>query len=431
MNMQAVPGRGRAARYTATALAAGIVLALGVFAPAAAQAAAPASAGGGAAYSPVDFSPQANFTWVAPETDPDGARGTYFPGGPVGSVTLGGIPFNIRSNAAGFQAWNGYEASGGGAGTVSITTPVNIYGATDVYTLINTYWGSSGPASYTALVFTGSGGARYTDHLVGNSNIRGWCCVGSINGTSTTNVYSVAQSPINGAQGFLDMQHIVLPPIFATQTLTSIKVVDSGATGVQRTVLDGVTVQSSPIITPGAIGQGARSFAVVISGSGWAVPPATAPKVTASGTGVTFSAVKAVSATTIDAKITVRSTAATGSRDLMVSQGANSATCTGCLTIDAHPTVTGINPSTLAQGATAHPETITGSGFVVGAGTKVTFAGPSKNVSGTVSSVGAATSFTAKVTVKPSATPGSYTLTVINPDGGRASLTNALTVTSG
>jgi hypothetical protein len=308
---------------------------------------------------------------------------------------------------------------------------VNIYGATGVYTLINTYWGTSGPTSYTAVVFTGSGGAKYTDHLVGNSDIRGWCCVGSINGTSTTNVYSEAQSPINWAPGFLDMQHIVLPHVFATQTLTSIKVVDSGATDLQRTVLDGVTVQSGPIITPSAIGQGARSFAVVISGSGWAVPPATAPKVTASGTGVTFSAVKAASATTIDAKITVRSTAATGSRDLMVSQGANSATCTGCLTIDAHPTVRRINPSTLAQGATAHPETITGSGFVVGAGTKVTFAGPGKNVSGTVPSVGAATSFTAKVTVKPSATPGSYTLTVINPDGGRASLTNALTVTSG
>jgi hypothetical protein len=214
---------------------------------------APASASGGAAYSPVNFSHQANFTWVGRETDPDGAKGTYFPHGPKGSVTLGGIPFNIRSNAAGFQAWNGYEASGKGAGTVSITTSVNIYGATDVYTLINTYWGSSG--SYTSLVFTGSGGAKYTDHLVFNSDIRGWCCVGSINGTSTTNVYSVAQSPINGARGFLDMQHIVLPHVFATRTLTSIKVVDSGATGIQRTVLDGVTVHHHPQ-APSARGPG-------------------------------------------------------------------------------------------------------------------------------------------------------------------------------
>lgn len=254
MNMQAVSWtRGRAARYTATALAAGVALALGVFVPAAAQAAAPASASGGAAYSPVNFSPQANFTWVGPETDPDGAKGTYFPHGPKGSVTLGGIPFNIRSNAAGFQAWNGYEASRGGAGTVRITIPVNIYGATGVYTLINTFWGTSG--KYTALVFTGSAGAKYTDHLAGDSDIRNWCCGGSINGTSTINVYSEAQSPINGAQGFLDMQHIVLPPVFATQTLTSIKVVDSGNTGLQRTVLDGVTVRHQPQ-APSASGPG-------------------------------------------------------------------------------------------------------------------------------------------------------------------------------
>jgi hypothetical protein len=202
-----------------------------------------ASASGTAAYSPVDFSSQANFSWVAPQTDPNGAMAAYFPGGPLGSVTLGGIPFNILSNAAGFQAWNGWVASGGGSGTVSMTIPVNDYGATDVYTLINTYWGASG--SYTALVFTGSGGATYTDNLVANSDIRNWCCGGSINGTSTINVYTVASSPINGAQGFLDMQHIVLPTVFATQTLTSIQVIDSGAPGLQRTILDGVTIATS------------------------------------------------------------------------------------------------------------------------------------------------------------------------------------------
>lgn len=47
-------------------------------------AAASASPAGRAAYSPVDFSPQANFTWVGPERDPDGAKGTYFPHGPRG-----------------------------------------------------------------------------------------------------------------------------------------------------------------------------------------------------------------------------------------------------------------------------------------------------------------------------------------------------------
>jgi uncharacterized repeat protein (TIGR02543 family) len=219
-------------------------------------------------YSPVDFSSQANFTWLAQETDPDGATATYFPGGPVGSVTLGGIPFNIATNAAGFQAWNGWTASGGENGTVSITMPVNDYGATDVYTLINTYWGTpSGP--YTTLVFTGSGGATYTDQLFLDSDIRGWCCVGSINGTSTTNVYSEASSPINGAQGFLDMQHIVLPPVFATQTLTSIQVVDSGVAGIQRTILDGVTVATAAsVATEDTVAFNSEGGSAVASVSG-------------------------------------------------------------------------------------------------------------------------------------------------------------------
>jgi hypothetical protein len=51
------------------------------------------------------------------------------------------------------------------------------------------------------------------------------------------------------------MQHIVLPTAFATQALASIQLIDSGATGVQRTILDGVTVASTsgpltPIVLP-------------------------------------------------------------------------------------------------------------------------------------------------------------------------------------
>ena len=131
------------------------------------------------AYSPVDFSSQANFTWVGPETDPDGATGTYFPGGPVGSVTLGGIPFDILSNAAGFQAWNGWVASGGENGTVSIAMPVSVYGPpTSIPSSTRTgkppgptrRWCSPGPAarptpiisSGTRIFATGAAGVRST-----------------------------------------------------------------------------------------------------------------------------------------------------------------------------------------------------------------------------------------------------------------------------
>ena len=183
------------------------------------------------------------------ETDPNGASGIYFPGGPTGRVTLGSIPFNIMSNSAGYQAWNGYVAAGGGSGQESITIPVGDYGITDVYTLINTYWGLAGPSSDAWLILTGSGGATYTKYLAGNSDVRDWCrCYDSqINGTSTVNVYtSAVPSQINGTLGVLDMQQIVLPSDFANQTLTTIQLVDDGASGVQCAILDGVTVEAVP-----------------------------------------------------------------------------------------------------------------------------------------------------------------------------------------
>jgi hypothetical protein len=221
----------------------GIVLCLAIFNCTGQQA---ASAQG---LTPVDISAQANFTWVSqPQTDPIGVTGIYFPGGPVGVVTLGGVPFNLKSNGAAYQAWNAHVAAGGGSGQQAITIPVDQFGVTDVYTLINSYWGLSGPGSAARLIFTGSGGATYTNYLVGGSDIRGWCCGdagGIINGTNTINVYtSPAPSEINGTYGVLDMQHITLPAAFASQVLTSIQLVDNGSPGVQRVILDGVTVNA-------------------------------------------------------------------------------------------------------------------------------------------------------------------------------------------
>jgi len=215
-------------------------------------------------FSPVSFSNQANFTWVGEETDPSGLTGIYFPGGPVGPVTLGGVPFNISSNASAYQAWNGYFAAGGTANPASIKIPVGIYGVTTVYTLINTFWELPGPSSDASLIFIGSSGATYTKNLVGNSDIRGWCCGGEINNTSTINVYTESASPINGAPGYLDMQIIALPPEFATQALLAIELVDDGAPGIQRVILDGLTVQSvpfAPAFTPLASFDGANGAA--------------------------------------------------------------------------------------------------------------------------------------------------------------------------
>lgn len=199
----------------------------------------------------VDISSQANFTWGGASAVPGEATVIRLPGAPIGPTTLGGIPFNITSNVGGNQAWNGVvaAASQGGLGNVSVTFNTNVYGATDVYTLINTFAGQPGPNSYVALIFTGSAGAVYEKDLISNVDIRdynndGW--TNTINGTTTTNVFNV---PVDnwGLPGRLDMQHIILPTAFETQTLQQIELVDSGSSILfQRAVLDGITIGSIP-----------------------------------------------------------------------------------------------------------------------------------------------------------------------------------------
>ncbi len=201
------------------------------------------------AVTPVDMSGQANFSWVGNDTLPGDPSGIWLPGAPTGNVTLGGVPFNIKSNASGNQAWAAGTAANYGAGQESVTINVNVFGVTNVYTLINTWWGRTGPSSYAALTFTGSGGATYTKNLIGGSDIRDYNTdpnSNTINGTTTTNVFNVA-SDVRGQPGRLDMQQIALPAAFATQTLTTVTLVDTGGTLLQRTILDGITVGAGAI----------------------------------------------------------------------------------------------------------------------------------------------------------------------------------------
>ncbi len=200
----------------------------------------------------VDISSQANFTWGGASAVPGEAIVIRLPGAPTGPTTLGGIPFNITSNVDGNQAWNGVvaAASQSGLGTVSVTFNTSVYGATDIYTLINTFAGQPGPNSYVALIFTGSAGAVYEKDFISNVDIRdynndGW--TNAINGTTTTNVFNV---PVDnwGLPGRLDMQHIILPIAFETQTLQQIELVDSGSSILfQRAVLDGITIGSASL----------------------------------------------------------------------------------------------------------------------------------------------------------------------------------------
>ncbi len=154
---------------------------------------------------------------------------------PVGLVTLGGVPFNIPATGRNF--WHSVSAAGPNPRSIDITP--SRPGVVEVHTLINTYWGQPGPASYAWLEFFGSDGAYFRKNLIGNVDIRDFnqlFFTNNINGTTTTNVFTVGSHR-------LDKQRIDLPADFHDETLVKIRLSDNGSDGSTRVFLAGVTVR--------------------------------------------------------------------------------------------------------------------------------------------------------------------------------------------
>lgn len=134
----------------------------------------------------------------------------YPPNG--GSQTIGGINFNLAAYP------------GGGTGIVqgadghpdTYTIAVGQADVTTVYTIANSAFGIYGYDIGT-LTFNGSGGASYTYTYHEGTNIRDHATT-SFNDIAT-DLYA---SKDYGAGDHLDVQKIVLPGAFASQTLTSI-----------------------------------------------------------------------------------------------------------------------------------------------------------------------------------------------------------------
>ncbi|MFY9645978.1 MAG: hypothetical protein WAK29_12410 [Terriglobales bacterium] len=195
----------------------------------------------------IDISSVTNTTWCGA---PEGGFlncATF----PYGEQTYDGIPYLIPGNAQGTanNIWNSQVAAGGGSGTVSVTIPINVAKVKTVYTLINTYWGST-QSGLVTVTFTGSAGATWTFDPVGNVNIRDYN-----NGSYTDSIAchlpaGAAKSAtinawVNGDGQRLDEQVYELPAAFHTQTLVSMTITDSGNTNVQRSFLAGVTVSTT------------------------------------------------------------------------------------------------------------------------------------------------------------------------------------------
>jgi hypothetical protein len=128
-----------------------------------------------------------------------------------GSQTIGGVTFNLAAYP------------GGGTGVIqtngtaeSYVIPVNEVGVTTVYSIANSAFGYA-PATIGDLVFTGSAGASYTYYFTEGDNIRDHATTQY--NTTAPNVFATEDF---GSGDRLDVQQIVLPTVFASQTLTSI-----------------------------------------------------------------------------------------------------------------------------------------------------------------------------------------------------------------
>jgi len=172
---------------------------------------------------------------------------------PEGNVTLGGIPFSIPAGPGVLNVWDSESVLIPGPNPHSLVVPVNLFGVQSVYSLVNTLWGSSA-SGLASIHFDGSLGASYTFNLVGNNDIRDFLFgsfTNSINNTTTTNVFNAGSGFGNAVR--LDMQTIVLPVEFQTQTLTDVTFTDNGADFSQRIFVSGLSVATVAVPEPSSL----------------------------------------------------------------------------------------------------------------------------------------------------------------------------------
>jgi len=187
---------------------------------------------------PIDFSSRANANLDALLHRIANASG------PRGEVELGGVPFVIPQ---GQNVWHSLNQVGPNPRVLLV--PINVHGASEVHTIINSDWGRRGPGSYAYLEFLTSEGLIHRKDLVGGEDIRDFAQgqhTNTINGSSTVEVWS------NGSNVRLDKQRVELPPEFRNQELVAVRVVDRGqdTTGQvllwQRIWIAGLTVGITP-----------------------------------------------------------------------------------------------------------------------------------------------------------------------------------------
>jgi hypothetical protein len=300
-----------------------------------------------------------------------------------------------------------------GARNVTVTNPDTGVGTGTGLFTVNT-----GPTvTATSPVSRGQGAAAQSIAITGTGFVSGAALTSSFTGTGIT----VISTTWNSAT-----QVTAVVSIAATATTGARDVtVTNGDAGV-GTGTAKFTVNVGPSVTslsPTSRGQGATSQNVVLTGTGF-VNGATA---SFSGSGITVNSTTFNSATQVTANVTVAAGAATGARDVtLTNPDAGLDTEVGLFTVNAAPTVTSTSPSSRGQGAVGQNIAITGTGFVNGA-----TASFGANVTTNSTTFVSSTSLTANITIAVTATTCARSVTVTNPDSGVGTGTGVFTVNTG
>src|SRR5207237_471283 len=127
-------------------------------------------------------------------------------------------------------------------------------------------------------------------------------------------------------------------------------------------------------LSPNAVAQDVANRDIVVTGSGLRA----GATLTVGGAGITVGPPTVLSDTQLKVTVSVAASAPGGPRDVRVtSRDGGTAVCTGCFTVTsapqapgqaaAGPMITGLNPSTIGQGAFNLEITVSGTGFAAGA----------------------------------------------------------------
>jgi Quinohemoprotein amine dehydrogenase, alpha subunit domain III len=165
---------------------------------------------------------------------------------------------------------------------------------------------------------------------------------------------------------------------------------------------------------PAARRQGTGYAAMTLTGTGLQ----RGASVTSQTGGVAIGIPRVVSATSMTIAVAVSTSATAGADALTVhNPDGASAACSRCLTIDPAPALHSVSPASLPAGAAKKTLKLTGSGYQPGASVQITGGGVTVNTL----TVSGATDIQLTVTVASNAASGARTITISNPDGGKAS----------